>query len=97
MLATSSFSSVSAIENRRRYSTAKYKRTGRSTTSVVSVGENTPRQLTGVEKMETGRVKPVVYARYFQAMGLAFAVVFVLGMAANTVASMARNLWLTDW
>lgn len=43
------------------------------------------------------KVKPLIYLKYFQAMGVGLSLMFLFGFVASTVASMLRNLWLTDW
>lgn len=89
-------STISGIISQRRYSTSRFKRRRES---AYSISEMLPahRQLTGVERVETGRVKLDVYSKYFKAMGYTFSCLFLFGLVANTVASMARNVWLTEW
>ncbi|KAI6216421.1 Mrp-4 [Aphelenchoides fujianensis] len=72
MLGTSMMFTVSGIIARRRPSVGtrilKRRRHSTARESVVST-EASGRQLTGVERVETGRVKARVYLAYFQAMG----------------------------
>ncbi|CAI2357983.1 unnamed protein product [Caenorhabditis sp. 36 PRJEB53466] len=95
VLGTSHMSTVSGIINRRRSSTSTQKHRHRLSTnkstapSIVSV-DTTSRQVTGTERIETGRVKMDTYQKYFGAIGMSIAVIFVFGM-------MVRSLWLTDW
>ncbi|CAI2355773.1 unnamed protein product [Caenorhabditis sp. 36 PRJEB53466] len=78
VLGTSHMSTVSGIINRRRISTSTQKQRHRLSTtkstapSIVSV-YMTSRQVTGTERVETGRVKMDTYQKYFGAMGMSIA------------------------
>ncbi|KAI1720590.1 ABC transporter transmembrane region domain-containing protein [Ditylenchus destructor] len=97
-LGAMSLSTVPNIISRRRYSSM---RTGDRRNSVIKKSmtstEVIHKQLTGVEKVETGRVKMVVYYKYFEAMGHSLFFFFAIGSTASILASIARNIWLSDW
>uniref|UniRef100_A0A914E7D4 Multidrug resistance-associated protein 1 n=1 Tax=Acrobeloides nanus TaxID=290746 RepID=A0A914E7D4_9BILA len=97
LLGTSHMSTVSGIISQRRFSTSRFKRRRSTHRESLSEPIGAHRQLTGVERVETGRVKLDVYAKYFEAMGYSFSLFFIFGLVANTVAAMARNVWLADW
>ncbi|CAI2357972.1 unnamed protein product [Caenorhabditis sp. 36 PRJEB53466] len=70
--------------------------TTKSTASLIVSVYTTSRQVTGTERIETGRVKMDTYQKYFGAMGMSIAVIFVFGMMSasrNLHAPLMRNLF----
>ncbi|KAL3108525.1 hypothetical protein niasHT_015447 [Heterodera trifolii] len=80
---------------------------GRVTTATSSnaTGEQTlpngntplPKRLIQKERVETGRVKLMVYLQYFRVAGWSFSLLFLMLFVLNQCMQMSRNFWLSDW
>ncbi|KAI6174738.1 ABC transporter, ATP-binding protein [Aphelenchoides fujianensis] len=56
-----------------------------------------PNRLIADEFMETSRVKRKVYWAYIQSMGVLLFLIFSLLLTLNSVSTIVRNFWLSDW
>ncbi|KAI6217810.1 hypothetical protein M3Y99_01748700 [Aphelenchoides fujianensis] len=56
-----------------------------------------PSRLIAEEFMETSRVKRKVYWAYIQSMGVLLFLIFSVFLTLNSVSTIVRNFWLSDW
>jgi hypothetical protein len=63
----------------------------------TNVSEETSKKLIQVEKSETGRVNPRVYAMYVSSIGYHLAVLFVTVYVLSTSLGIYSNIWLSAW
>uniref|UniRef100_A0AC35FVD0 ABC transmembrane type-1 domain-containing protein n=1 Tax=Panagrolaimus sp. PS1159 TaxID=55785 RepID=A0AC35FVD0_9BILA len=45
----------------------------------------------------SGRVNPHIYYSYFKAMGILLFLLFIAFFIGNSIATVGRSLWLSDW